>query len=171
MSHCLGFPSWNGSDITFLGATLLLGRWARACPCLPVVRGKHCVPTLNLSPVSPRPLHDAVENDHLEIVRLLLSYGADPTLATYSGRTIMKMTHSELMEKFLTGTTEFPKWSYSNIQMMTSHPSTHSPGPPLFTLSLLTGKSSVKLVCERTGPEFKEEMNALFWPVRAGRDP
>lgn len=60
--------------------------------------------------VSSRPLHDAVENDHLEIVRLLLSYGADPTLATYSGRTIMKMTHSELMEKFLTGTTEFQKW-------------------------------------------------------------
>lgn len=62
---------------------------------------------------SPRPLHDAVENDHLEIVRLLLSYGADPTLATYSGRTIMKMTHSELMEKFLTGTTESRKRSYS----------------------------------------------------------
>lgn len=54
--------------------------------------------------MSPRPLHDAVENDHLAIVRLLLSYGADPTLATYSGRTIMKMTHSELMERFLTGT-------------------------------------------------------------------
>ncbi|NXO63137.1 BCOR protein, partial [Phainopepla nitens] len=50
-----------------------------------------------------RPIHDAVENDHLEIVRLLLSYGADPTLATYSGRTIVKMTHSELMETFLTG--------------------------------------------------------------------
>ncbi|XP_014444683.1 BCL-6 corepressor-like [Tupaia chinensis] len=48
-----------------------------------------------------RPLHDAVENDHLEIVRLLLSCGADPTLATYSGQTIFKMTHSELMAKFL----------------------------------------------------------------------
>lgn len=44
-----------------------------------------------------------MENDHLEIVRLLLSYGADPTLATYSGRTIAKMTHSEVMETFLTG--------------------------------------------------------------------
>ncbi|XP_037591217.1 BCL-6 corepressor-like [Cebus imitator] len=49
-----------------------------------------------------RPLHDAVENDYLEIVRLLLSYGANPTLATYSGRTIMKMTHSKVMEMFLT---------------------------------------------------------------------
>lgn len=54
-------------------------------------------------PLHARPIHDAVENDHLEIVRLLLSYGADPTLATYSGRTIVKMTHSELMETFLTG--------------------------------------------------------------------
>lgn len=54
-----------------------------------------------------RPIHDAVENDHLEIVRLLLSYGADPTLATYSGRTIVKMTHSELMETFLTGVYTF----------------------------------------------------------------
>ena len=50
-----------------------------------------------------RPLHDAVENDHLDVVRLLMSYGADPTLATYSGRTLLKMTHSDLMECFLTG--------------------------------------------------------------------
>ncbi|XP_072901649.1 BCL-6 corepressor isoform X6 [Hemitrygon akajei] len=48
-----------------------------------------------------RPIHDAVENDHLEVVRLLLSYSADPTLATYSGRTILKMAHSEVMEMFL----------------------------------------------------------------------
>ncbi|TSK67289.1 BCL-6 corepressor [Bagarius yarrelli] len=40
------------------------------------------------------PLHDAVENDHLDAVRLLLSYGADPTLATYSGRGLLKMTHN-----------------------------------------------------------------------------
>lgn len=81
--------------------------WPRTPPVLPVVRGER---GFNPPRVSSRPLHDAVENDHLEIVRLLLSYGADPTLATYSGRTIMKMTHSELMEKFLTGTTEFQKW-------------------------------------------------------------
>lgn len=66
----------------------------------------------------PRPIHDAVENDHLEIVRLLLSYGADPTLATYSGRTIVKMTHSELMETFLTGVWPRPTglcWSWGDI--------------------------------------------------------
>lgn len=68
---------------------------------------KYAVHRLNATVSLLRPLHDAVENDHLEIVRLLLSYGADPTLATYSGRTIMKMTHSELMEKFLTGMMEF----------------------------------------------------------------
>ena len=28
-----------------------------------------------------RPLHDAIENDHIEIVRLLLSYGADPRIS------------------------------------------------------------------------------------------
>lgn len=50
-----------------------------------------------------RPIHDAVENDHLDVVRVLLSYGADPTLATYSGRGLLKMTHSESMERFLTG--------------------------------------------------------------------
>ncbi|XP_036830951.1 BCL-6 corepressor isoform X1 [Oncorhynchus mykiss] len=49
-----------------------------------------------------RPLHDAVENDHLDVVRVLLSYGADPTLSTYSGRGLLKMTHSNSMERFLT---------------------------------------------------------------------
>ncbi|KAM6985046.1 LOW QUALITY PROTEIN: BCL-6 corepressor-like [Aplochiton taeniatus] len=48
-----------------------------------------------------RPLHDAVENDHVDVVRLLLSYGADPTLSTYSGRDLLKMTHSDSMERFL----------------------------------------------------------------------
>lgn len=34
-----------------------------------------------------RPLHEAAENGATELVRLLLSYGADPLLATYSGQT------------------------------------------------------------------------------------
>jgi hypothetical protein len=33
----------------------------------------------------PRPIHEALQNGHGEVVRLLLSYGADPQLATYSG--------------------------------------------------------------------------------------
>lgn len=50
-----------------------------------------------------RPLHDAVENDHVEVVRLLLSYGADPTIATYSGLEPMKLARSPMMAEFLQG--------------------------------------------------------------------
>lgn len=39
-----------------------------------------------------RPLSEAVENDHLEIVRLLLSYGADPSVATRRDRAIKSRT-------------------------------------------------------------------------------
>ncbi|XP_028923220.1 BCL-6 corepressor-like protein 1 isoform X2 [Ornithorhynchus anatinus] len=48
-----------------------------------------------------RPVHDAVVNDNLETIWLLLSYGADPTLATYSGQTAMKLASSEVMKRFL----------------------------------------------------------------------
>ncbi|XP_029463268.1 BCL-6 corepressor-like protein 1 isoform X2 [Rhinatrema bivittatum] len=48
-----------------------------------------------------RPIHDAVVNDNLETVWLLLSYGADPTLATYSGHTAMKLASSNVMRGFL----------------------------------------------------------------------
>ncbi|XP_030064933.1 BCL-6 corepressor-like protein 1 [Microcaecilia unicolor] len=48
-----------------------------------------------------RPIHDAVVNDNLETVWLLLSYGADPTLATYSGQTALKLASSEVMRGFL----------------------------------------------------------------------
>ncbi|XP_053329732.1 BCL-6 corepressor-like protein 1 isoform X2 [Spea bombifrons] len=48
-----------------------------------------------------RPIHDAVVNDNLETVWLLLSYGADPTLATYSGQTPMKLASSEVMRTYL----------------------------------------------------------------------
>lgn len=37
---------------------------------------------------------------------LLLSYGADPTLATYSGQTAMTLASSDAMKRFLSG-----KWS------------------------------------------------------------
>ncbi|XP_006881849.1 PREDICTED: BCL-6 corepressor-like protein 1 [Elephantulus edwardii] len=48
-----------------------------------------------------RPVHDAVVNDNLETIWLLLSYGADPTLATYSGQTAMKLASSVTMKRFL----------------------------------------------------------------------
>lgn len=40
---------------------------------------------------SPRPLHEAVENGDVRLVRLLLSYGADPRLATYSGQSPLSL--------------------------------------------------------------------------------
>ncbi|NXL87828.1 BCORL protein, partial [Alectura lathami] len=47
------------------------------------------------------PVHDAVANDNLETMWLLLSYGADPTLATYSGQTAAKLATSDAMKRFL----------------------------------------------------------------------
>lgn len=38
-----------------------------------------------------RPLHEAAENGFTELIRLLLSYGADPLLATYSGHTPLSL--------------------------------------------------------------------------------
>ena len=49
-----------------------------------------------------RPLLEAVDNDHLEVVRLLLSFGADPTLATYGGQTPLSTSSSPAMSEFLT---------------------------------------------------------------------
>ena len=54
-----------------------------------------------------RPLHDAVENNHVEVARLLLAYGADPSIATYSGLTPLKLAHSKKMIEFLRGTYHF----------------------------------------------------------------
>lgn len=42
-----------------------------------------------------RPLHEAAENGFVEVVRLLLSYGADPALATYSGLTPLSLAVDE----------------------------------------------------------------------------
>lgn len=50
-----------------------------------------------------RPIHDAVVKDSLSIVWMLLNHGADPTLATYSGQTTLKLAQSTSMQSFLTG--------------------------------------------------------------------
>ena len=50
-----------------------------------------------------RPIHDAVENDHFELVRLFLACGADPTLTSYTGRTLISMAKTPEMRTFLKG--------------------------------------------------------------------
>lgn len=51
----------------------------------------------------PRPIHDAVASDNLPVVWMLLNHGADPTLATYSGQTPVKLAQSPGMKTFLRG--------------------------------------------------------------------
>ncbi|KAG7465046.1 hypothetical protein MATL_G00172120 [Megalops atlanticus] len=48
-----------------------------------------------------RPIHDAVAGDNLPVAWMLLNRGADPTLATYSGQTAVKLAHSPNMKTFL----------------------------------------------------------------------
>jgi ankyrin repeat protein len=38
------------------------------------------------------PIHEAADSGHTEVIRLLLSYGADPQLATYCGQTPSDIT-------------------------------------------------------------------------------
>ncbi len=51
------------------------------------------------------PIHDAVATDNLAAVWMLLNHGADPTLATYSGQTAVKLAQSPRMKTFLKGKT------------------------------------------------------------------
>jgi len=66
-----------------------------------------------------RPLHEAAENGATELVRLLLSYGADPLLATYSGQTPLMLAvdteANSILEQHLDdiqGRTTVP-WSFA----------------------------------------------------------
>lgn len=47
------------------------------------------------------PLHEACENGHVELVRLLISYGADPLLATYAGQTPLELAEPHEPVKML----------------------------------------------------------------------
>ena len=44
-----------------------------------------------LLPYNFRPIHDAAENGDCLILRLLLSYGGDPTLTSYTGETTLQL--------------------------------------------------------------------------------
>ena len=51
-----------------------------------------------------RPLHEAVENGHCELVRLLITYGADPTMTNYSGQTCLTLANNDdQMKQLLEG--------------------------------------------------------------------
>jgi len=50
-----------------------------------------------------RPLHDAVDSDSVEIVRILLASGADINLTTYSGKTVESLACSHDMRTFFRG--------------------------------------------------------------------
>lgn len=56
--------------------------------------------------ITIRPIHDAVDHNRLEIVRLLLSAGADAKVATYTGKTPLKLARSPEMKKLLAGRVE-----------------------------------------------------------------
>ena len=71
-----------------------------------------------------RPIHDAVVYNHLEVVRLLLSFGADPLIATYSGKTPLKLAKSGAMLTLLKGENFVRLMASLQIQIpLTSAPS------------------------------------------------
>lgn len=79
------------------------------CPglieCLPQVLCAHGAHVNAPGYKGMRPLHEAVENGHGELARLLLAYGADPALTTYAGQTCLALCADtqtlELMEGYL----------------------------------------------------------------------
>jgi len=48
-------------------------------------------------------LHDATEKGNIAVIRLLLSYGADPNIATYTGALPIDCTRDEKIRNFLKG--------------------------------------------------------------------
>nr|XP_029501008.1 LOW QUALITY PROTEIN: BCL-6 corepressor-like [Oncorhynchus nerka] len=103
-----------------------------------------------------RPLHDAVENDHLDVVRVLLSYGADPTLSTYSGRGLLKMTHSNSMERFLTD-------YFADLQGHSDDPETHWEFYGSAVCESLEEGSVCNMLADPPGPEEDDgDMRELF---------
>ena len=55
------------------------------------------------SSASFSPLHDAIDSNNIDIIRLLLSYGADISLETYSGVKSFQLARSTQVKEFLKG--------------------------------------------------------------------
>lgn len=68
-----------------------------------IIELSHDVGELNMVLTFRSPIHDAVAADNLPAVWMLLNHGADPTLATYSGQTAVKLAQSPGMKTFLKG--------------------------------------------------------------------
>jgi len=51
----------------------------------------------------PRPIHDAAEAGHVNVIRVLLSFGADPFLVTYAGLNAMACAKHPVIKGFLQG--------------------------------------------------------------------
>ena len=49
------------------------------------------------------PLHEAIKGDNLEVVRLLLSYGANPYQSDSAGKVALQMVHSREMKILVKG--------------------------------------------------------------------
>lgn len=84
-SIILMWKAWN-SRIAFDG-------WWISCNI-------YCVTEVSLC---CRPIHDAAEGGHVAVLRVLLSYGADPLLATYSGSTALSCAKEPNTRAFLEG--------------------------------------------------------------------
>lgn len=65
-----------------------------------ICRNIYCVAEISLR---SRPIHDAAEGGHVAVLRVLLSYGADPLLATYSGSTALSCAKEPNTRAFLEG--------------------------------------------------------------------
>src|SRR6218665_2014784 len=71
------------------------------------LRPKDFVMNLETVRIHLRPIHEAVDSDSLEMVRLLLSAGADINLTTYSGKTVQDLAKSPEMKDFIKGLKAF----------------------------------------------------------------
>ena len=65
-----------------------------------------------------RPIHDAAEGGQIDVLRLLLSYGADPTLATYAGSTAFVCAKETNTKHFLQG-------SWTSNELTLNEPERH----------------------------------------------
>lgn len=100
-------------------------------------------------------------NDNLETIWLLLSYGADPTLATYSGQTAMKLASSDTMKRFLSGEYDpdsKPHYWGSDPELL-RYPSSHSPqAAPMRGISsphvFLSGNSEISMNFKKAAGSF-----------------